>query len=106
MATRESIEFDLRQARAQAEKLDDIANSLGSLAKDKFGSSMQRLSQNWRGENADAYLAKGSALQGNISSSASRLHWIAGDIRTIAQNIYNAEMAALETAERRSYNNT
>lgn len=103
MATRQSIEFDFREARSQADKLDSIADNLGNLAKDKLGDSMQTLSQNWKGENADAYLSKGSSLQNSISSSASELHGIASDIRTIAQNIYNAEMAALEIAEQRTY---
>lgn len=103
MATRESIEFDFRQAKEQAKQLDAIADSLGSLAKDKLSGSMQTLSQNWKGENASAYLSKGSTLQSNISSSSSELHQIASDIRTIAQNIYNAEMAALEIAEQRTY---
>lgn len=105
MATRQSIEFDFKQACSQADKLDSIADSLGSLAKDKLGGSMQTLSQNWKGENADAYLSKGNTLQSNISTSASDLHGIASDIRTIARNIYNAEMAALEIAEQRTYGN-
>lgn len=104
MATRQSIEFDFQQARSQADRLDSIADHLGSLAKDKLGNSMQMLAQNWKGENANAYLSKGNAMQGSISSSASELHGIASDIRTIAQNIYNAEMAALEIAEQRTYN--
>ncbi|MBQ6787683.1 MAG: hypothetical protein IJO85_08175 [Lachnospiraceae bacterium] len=103
MATRQSIEFDFREACSQADKLDSIADNLGNLAKDKLGDSMQTLSQNWKGENANAYLSKGNNLQNSISSSASELHGIASDIRTIAQNIYNAEMAALEIAEQRTY---
>ncbi len=105
MATRQSIEFDFRQACDQADRLDSIADNLSNLAKNKLGTSMQTLSQNWKGENATAYLGKGNTLQGNISASSSQLRGIASDIRTIAQNIYNAEMAALEIAERRSYNN-
>ena len=103
MATRQSIEFDFKQAYNQAQKLDSIADNLGSLAKDKLKESMQTLSQNWKGENADAYLVKGGTLENNISSTATELHGIASDIRTIAQNIYNAEMAALEIAEQRTY---
>lgn len=103
MATRESIEFDFRQAKNQARQLDAIADNLGNLAKNNLSDSMQTLSQNWKGENASAYLSKGSTLQNDISSSASELHGIASDIRTIAQNIYNAEMAALEIAEQRTY---
>lgn len=104
MATRESIQFDFEQANRQAEALDNIAASLDDLGKKKLDGSMQTLSQNWKGANADAYLAKGNALKQDITSSASELRGIASDIRTIARNIYNAEMEALRIAEEREYN--
>ena len=104
MATRESIQFDFDQARRQADSLDRIAGNLDDLGKNKLDNSMQTLSQNWRGANADAYLTKGGALKQEITSSASELRNIASDIRTIARNIYNAEMEALRIAEEREYN--
>lgn len=104
MATRESIQFDLDQARRQADRLDSIAENLDGLGRNKLNNTMQTLSQNWRGANANAYLSKGSNLQREITSSASELHNIASDIRTIAQNIYNAEMESLRIAEEREYN--
>lgn len=103
MATRESIEFDFNQAKSQADQLDTVADNLGGLARKELYGSMQTLSQNWKGKNADAYLSKGNTLQGEITASASTLHQIASDIRTIARNIYNAEMEALRIAEEREY---
>ena len=104
MATRESIQFDFDQARRQADSLDQIADNLDGLGKSKLNDSMQTLSQSWKGANADAYLAKGSSLKQDITASASELRSIASDIRTIARNIYNAEMEALRIAEEREYN--
>lgn len=104
MATRESIQFDFDQARRQADHLDRIADHLDNLGKNKLNNSMQTLSQNWKGANAEAYLAKGNNLKQEITSSASDLRGIASDIRRIAQNIYNAEMEALRIAEEREYN--
>jgi uncharacterized protein YukE len=103
MASRYSIEMDLRQAQNQANKLDDIANNISTLANKKFESTLQNLSSNWKGNSASTYLNKGTKLQGQINSTASELHAIASDIRTIAQRIYDAEMAALEIAESRTY---
>ena len=103
MASRQSIEFDFNQAKKQADELDSIANNLDNLSKNKFNQSMQTLSQNWKGANAAAYLSKGSALESDISKSASQLHGIASDIRRIAQNIYDTEMEALRMAEERAY---
>lgn len=105
MATRESIEFNLRQALQQAEKLENISDELRILSKDKLGGSLQTLSQNWKGVNATSYIKKGNTLQTNINSSSSQLREIASTIRTIAWNIYNAEMEALRIAEEREYNN-
>lgn len=104
MATRESIQFDFDQARKQADSLDRIADNLDNLGRHKLNNSMQTLSQNWKGANADAYLAKAGTLQNDITASASDLRSIASDIRTIARNIYNAEMEALRIAEEREYN--
>lgn len=103
MATRASIQFDFEQAKRQAAELDNIADNLSSLARDKLGGGLQALSQNWKGVNAASYMSKGSTLQGNMNSSSSQLHAIASDIRTIAQNIYNAEMEAIRIAEERAY---
>lgn len=104
MASRQSIEFDFNQAKRHADELDSIAENLDNLSKNKLNQSMQTLSQNWKGANAAAYLSKGNALENDISKSASQLRSIASDIRTIAQNIYDAEMEALRMAEERKYN--
>jgi WXG100 family type VII secretion target len=103
MASRYSIEMDLKQAKKQANKLDDIANNISDLSNRKFENTLQNLSSSWKGGNASAYLNKGTKLQGQMNSTASELHSIASDIRRIAQRIYDAEMAALEIAENRTY---
>lgn len=103
MASRESIEFDFRKAEAQADKLDTVADQLTRLSDNKFGSAMQHLSSNWKGENASLYLDKGGRLQEQMDGTAKELHSIAADIRTIAKRIYEAEMRALRIAEHREY---
>lgn len=103
MATRASIEFNFRKAMNQADQIDGIANGLSRLSRDRFGSTMQGISVNWKGENASFYLRKGEKLQGNMDGTASELHSIASDIRTVAKRLYRAEMAALAIAQRREY---
>jgi uncharacterized protein YukE len=61
------------------------------------------LSASWKGDNAKAYIGKGSRLQENIRGTAGELRSIAAEIRTIAKRIYDAEMAALAIAENRTY---
>lgn len=103
MATRASIEFNFRKAMNQADQIDGIANSLSRLSRDRFGSTMQGISASWKGDNASLYLSKGEKLQGNMDGTASELHSIASDIRTVAKRLYRAEMAALAIAQRREY---
>ncbi len=103
MATRESIEFDFRKALNQADEIDEIANHLRVLSTIKFNGALQNLAANWKGSNASAYLNKGEHLQNNMNHTSGVLHDIASDIRAAAKRMYQAEMAALEIAQTRSY---
>lgn len=103
MATRASIEFDFRQAMNEADRIDEIANNLGNLARVKFNGTMQNLVTNWKGDSASLYLRKGENLEENMNKTSGELHSIASDIRAVARRLYEAEMRALEIAERREY---
>ena len=103
MATRESIEMDFRQAMAQADKIDGIADCLSQTSNDRFGGALQNMAAGWKGENASAYLGKGARLKNRMDTSASDLHNSAAAIRRAAHRIYEAEMAALDIANNRSY---
>ena len=103
MASKASIEFDFRKAKAQADKMDAVADQLNTLSDSKFGGTMQHLSSNWKGENASLYLAKGGKLQDQMDATARELHSIAADIRTVAKRLYEAEMRALQIAQHREY---
>lgn len=103
MAARQTIEFNFRKALGQADKIDTIANNLSKLSGTEFGGTLQNLSVNWKGENASIYLSKGSSLQEKVNGTASELHSVASDIRTIAKRLYDAEMAALSMAAERIY---
>lgn len=101
MATRASIEMDFNMARRQADRLEELADKLRGLSENRFGGTLNNISGNWKGENATAYLSKGSKLQGKMNRSSSELYQIASDIRLIAKRIYDAEMANLLIAETR-----
>lgn len=103
MATRASIEMDFKRAKAQAAKLEQIASDMDGLANEQLNGSMQNLSSGWKGENANAYIAKGEKLQSKMNASASDLRNVASDIRRAAERIYRAELAALELAEKRLF---
>lgn len=99
MATQREIQIDFEQAKRQARRIDEIADYLSELSRRQLENSFQSLSRSWKGENASAYLAKGTGLQEDIDGTANDLHKIALDIRTVAKRIYDAEMTALRIAE-------
>lgn len=103
MASRESIEFDFKKAKEQAEKLDEVAERLNRLSNKSFSATMQQLSSVWKGENATLYLDKGDSLQEKMNATARELQNIASDIRAVARRMYEAEMNALRIAQEREY---
>lgn len=99
---RATIIMNFQQAKAQADRLDGIANNITKLSDSELESIMNSLNANWKGDNATAYLGKGEKLQKYMDDTANSLHSIAEEIRNIAQRIYNAEMANLAIAESRT----
>ncbi len=95
------IELDFDEAKRKADALDEIAARMEQTAAKDMENSMQLLAGGWKGENANAFLAKEGIIKNNIVSSAKELHAVAADIRTIARKLYEAEMAALRIATER-----
>jgi uncharacterized protein YukE len=103
MSSYASIEFDFAKACQQAEQLEALAGKLLNLSNDKFQGTMQQLSLNWKGESAAAYQKKGAVLQNSMALTAKDVNKVAANIRTVARNIYEAEMEAKRIAEQREY---
>ncbi|CBK75871.1 hypothetical protein CIY_34140 [Butyrivibrio fibrisolvens 16/4] len=100
MATRASIAADLAKARKQADILEQAARDLTNTAADAgMGSTLANISLNWKGDNSNLFLQKGYRLQEKILKSADNLKATAATIRTVALNIYKAELANIERAE-------
>ena len=98
------IYFNFEKAKKQATELENVANRISRLASSDLNRTMQTISVNWKGDNASAYLKKGNKLEQEILDTAKALRRTASDIRQIAKNMYDAEMRALEIAQRRTYN--
>ena len=103
MASRYQIQLQYRTALQQASRLEELAENLLRTARTGVGETMSELQICWSGENARAYLAKGDRLKNKIIDTANELKRAAAAIRRIATNTYNAEMRALELANRRTY---
>ena len=59
MSSRSEIRFNFRTAIKQAERLETSADQLKKLANASLETSLDTLSESWKGENAGAYSRKG-----------------------------------------------
>lgn len=94
MKSKAQIKMDFQKARAEASRLEGIAEQLKLLANQKLEQSMMGLSSAWTGTNSRLFLQKESQLQRDIGDTAKTLYNVAADIRRIAQRVYDAEMRA------------
>ncbi|MBD5479358.1 MAG: hypothetical protein HDR14_08730 [Lachnospiraceae bacterium] len=101
MASRYQIQMDFSQAERKAAELDGIAGDLSRLSGTDLQNTLNSLGNNWKGENAGLYIGKGFQLMENMEKTAASLRQTAEAIRSVARNIYNAEMEALRIAEER-----
>lgn len=103
MKTEAEIYLEYEKALSQAETLLQLAGELNSSAAGDTKEIAAALGTVWKGESAEAFYAKCSILTQKWSDCASSLTKTAEAVKTIAQNIYNAEMQALRLAETRVY---
>jgi len=96
------IRMNFRVANEMADRLQALAARLGNIANDQFYGTLRGISNNWKGENAEAYTRKGERLRGKMTGTANDLNKAADTIRTIARNTYNAEMRAWRIAQTRN----
>ena len=101
MASRHQIQMDFKRATQKAKELDDIADNLSKLADTDLQNTLDGLNNDWKGDNAGEYIKKGFALKENMDKTVKDIRETAGTIRTVAKNIYDAEMEALRIAEER-----
>lgn len=103
MASKYEIEMDLRAARNQAKKIEEIANGLSRISKSEYSNILRQIKNAWKGENGQDFVIRSSGLSGRMDTTVRELKQAADTIRRMAQNTYNAEMRAWEIAHRRDY---
>lgn len=101
MKSQWQINMDFQNAKAQADKLDGIADSIEKHVSGQMRNAGNLLRSAWKGENASLYLQKEDRLAAQIQQTANDLRNIANDIRATARRIYDAEMTALRIATQR-----
>lgn len=98
----DEIRMNFSAANAMAERLEGLAKKMNSLANERYYGTLRSISNNWKGENAEAYIRKGEKVMDRMSRTASDLRNAAATVRTIAKNTYDAEMRAYQIAQTRS----
>ncbi|MCR4891179.1 MAG: hypothetical protein K5989_03205 [Lachnospiraceae bacterium] len=96
------IRMNFRAAKRIADNLQALGNKLRTVSEERYGGTLRNISNNWKGENATAYLNKGNVLKGKMTNTAGDLIKAAETIRTIARNTYEAEMNAYRIASTRN----
>lgn len=101
MRSSNEIQFDFQNAMEQARKLDELANCIDRRVSGKLEETSQSVYAAWKGDSAIRYINKTQELRRQIQQTVNSLRETAEDIRRIARRIYEAEMRALEIAQRR-----
>ena len=101
MSSKYRIKMDFKEAKKQADELDDIANNLRNVADRDLEQAMATFNSGWKGDSATLYLSKVNTVKDKTYREVQDLHSIADDIRRTARIIYEAEMEAWRIAHER-----
>lgn len=100
MKTKEEIEIEFSKAYAQAQSIEEVANTLIGLANTISTKDMTYFEKAWKGENAMLLGMKGRDLSERIFGAAQDLVKVSESIRFSADLIYKAEKSAAMLAYR------
>ncbi len=93
-----TIQMDLKKANDAAAKLEKVARELRKLESGKFQTEINGIVADWKGQNANDYVAKCRQLKNKLIIISDQLYKTADLIRTAAKNTYNAERKAYNIA--------
>ena len=98
-----TIRMDYDKALQQADKLEKMAKELKRTAGSSLDQCLNSVNSAWKSDSSVRYIRKGRRLKEDIERQAGELEKAADVIRTIARNTYNAEMKALQIAQKGSH---
>ncbi len=97
-----AIKFDYESTIRQAEKLEELAARLKSIAQNDLEDILSEVNQGWQGENAAKFLDKGDRMKGKVLLSSDNLRRIAVTLRQMAGNLQRSEQEAARIAARQT----
>lgn len=102
MKTEHQISVEYRAAMRQVQELRRIAADIRKLSDDDMGGALQTLSAGWKGDNANAYLAKANKVKGNIQTIGANLQRVADALAQEAARVRAADLKAAQIAAQRN----
>lgn len=101
--TMSAINLNYNRAKAQASRLDEIAQQLRKLGKSGIEQGCDELLAGWQGENAQLFVQKERELGSDIIKTAKEIEEIAQAVRSAARKIYEADKRAAALAAATGY---
>ena len=98
------LKIDYRKARRQAAELEDIANKIKKISNNDMADCISGISDNWKGDNSDAYQKKCKKVKKNIRDIGQDIERVADVIREIARAAEEAEKRSISIAKTRKSN--
>lgn len=99
MKSEYQIYMNFRAAQEQVRALNRAAQQMEELADTQIENTLNRISNNWTGENADAFLEKADQVKVSILRNATDIRKIAQAVDRISTNTRNAELTAVRIAQ-------
>lgn len=97
-----SVSLNYNKAQQQAKNLDKAAMQLRN-NKGKLESCKRNIAVAWKGDNANTYIRKLETVLNNLNKIENNINKIAETVRTNSKRTYDAEVAAINTATKRTY---
>ena len=103
---RQTIQLNYESVIREADRLEAIGRELDQLQKVAYLEAITELGNAWDGSVSDAFLRKANELKNRIGTTAFDLMTIGAETRRKAKRIRDAELAALDVAQNRTYGGT
>lgn len=100
MSSTYKIEIDFRKTEHEVKNILEQADKLRMLT-DGYTDAINDVGRKWKGEAAGLFMDKSRIIAKNLENEYQELRKIAQSLDEIAKNLYEAEMAAVEIANRR-----
>lgn len=102
MATQSEISINFEKAQAVAAFIRETSDNINDNIKNGMDVTGEELKKDWTGENSIAFLKKTELIKEDLISLVSELATVADTVETIAKNLYDAEMKAIEAVNTQS----